>query len=382
MGSPICFWPALAPAPSGPPSTGFCQIIVETSFRCYSVLVLIDSFGRKLDYLRVSVTDRCNLRCVYCMPPEGVEWKPHGSMLRFEETLRLCRIMAELGIRKIRVTGGEPLLLKGLALFIKNLKGLPGIERLSLTSNGFLLAAYLDEAEALSPGSLPDGVNLSLDALDPRSFSRISRDSKHRPEEILSHIDRLLEKHVQVKINCVPVRGFNEEEIAPLAGLARDRNIAVRFIELMPLGPGSELKPIPGSETAAIIEKAHGRLMPLVGIGTKGPGTEASGPAVYYSLPGFAGKIGFINPMSQGFCEACNRLRLTADGLLKPCLSDALARDLKELLRAGASDSEIAEAIVETIAKKPKFHKLSPVYGTLPAESEGPHPDGMFGIGG
>ena len=305
------------------------------------------------------------------MPEEGVEWKAHETMLTFEEILRLCRIMAELGIRKIKVTGGEPLVRRGTAAFLKNLRALPGIVKVTLTTNGFLLGAYLDEAETFPPGSLPDGVNISLDAIDGERFSQMTRMPGISPAGIFPHIDRLLEKNVPVKINCVPVRGFNEEEIVPLAALARDKNIAVRFIELMPMGSASGLEPVSGTETAALIEEAYGSLAPYAGV-------EGNGPAVYYSLPGFKGKIGFINAVSRGFCETCNRLRLTSEGFLKPCLSASLDTDLRALLRSNASDTELAEAIVKTAARKPLFHNFSGVYGAAAAQ----HSDGMFGIGG
>ena len=333
--------------------------------------MLIDSFNRTLDYLRVSVTDRCNLRCVYCMPASGVEWKPHGAMLTFEEIIRLCRIMADLGIRKIKVTGGEPLVRRGLASFVKNLKSLPGIEKVTLTTNGLLLGAYLDEAEALFPDSLPDGVNISLDALDPDRFKRITRIENSSPAEILRLIGRLIEKNIPVKLNCVPIRDLNMEEIIPLAALAKDKNISVRFIELMPLGSAAGLEPVTGGETAAILEKAYGVLSPL-------PGVHGSGPAVYYSLRGFTGKIGFINPLTHGFCETCNRLRLSSEGFLKPCLSADLALDLKTLLRNGASDAELAKEITAVAAKKPQFHTFSNIYSPVQEK----HSDGMSVIGG
>ena len=337
--------------------------------------MLLDSFGRKLDYLRISVTDRCNQRCVYCMPPEGVKWKPHDSLLRFEEILRLCRVMAELGISRIRVTGGEPLVRRGVAAFLKGLKLIHGVKKVSLTTNGFFLGAYLDEAEALSPASFPDCINISLDALDVERFKRITRTENFNPMDVLPIIDRLLEKQILVKLNCVPVRGLNEEELLPLAALARDRNISVRFIELMPLGSAGGFKPISGSETAAQIERAFGLLTPF-------PGVEGSGPAEYFSLPGFAGKIGFINPLSRGFCGSCNRLRLSSDGKLKPCLSDVKFLDLKTMLRSGASDEALAEAVKEAVSKKPRHHNLSPIYGAPEGESGNFHKDGMFGIGG
>ena len=335
--------------------------------------MLIDSFGRTLDYLRVSVTDRCNLRCVYCMPPEGVPWKAHDSMLRFEEILHLAGIMAGLGISKIKVTGGEPLVRRGMNFFLKNLKAVSGIERVTLTTNGLLLGRYLDEAETPGEGALPDGINISMNAIDGGRFGRLTGETKARPKEILSNIDRLIEKRIRVKINCVPVRGFNEEEILPLTLLAREKDIAVRFIELMPLGSGADLKPVPGGETAALIEKAFGTLTPFSGV-------EGSGPAVYYSLPGFAGKIGFINPVSRGFCETCNRLRLTSEGFLKPCLSSSTGVDLRALLRSGASDADIADAITETAIKKPGFHTFSDVY--TDAGNKERKPDGMFKFGG
>ena len=339
--------------------------------------VLTDSLGRTLDYLRVSITDRCNLRCLYCMPPSGVQWKPHNDMLTFEEILRIIKIMAELGLRKIRVTGGEPLLRRGISSFIKNLKAVPNIEKVRLTTNGLLLNAYLKEAETLGDNSLPDGINISLDALDSGRYRRLTRgafsgdeSSAAGPEMILSIIDRLIEKKINVKINCVPLRAVNEEEISCVAALAKNKNIAVRFIELMPLGSSASFLPVTGNETAALIEKAFGKLIPFSGI-------EGSGPAVYYSLENFTGKIGFINPVTHGFCETCNRLRLTSEGFLKLCLSDDLGVDLRELIRNGAANDELSRVIIEAAAKKPHFHTLSGIYGN----SEN-HTCGMFKIGG
>jgi len=286
------------------------------------------------------------------MPPEGVPWKPHESMLSFEEITRIVGNMAELGIRKIKVTGGEPLVRRGLAAFLKTLKTFPGIENVTLTTNGLLLGSYMDEVETISPGAMPDGINISLDALDPQRFRRITRQEEREPEEILTFIDRLLGKNVNVKLNCVPVRSFNDEEIVPLAALARDKEIAVRFIELMPLGSAAAFQPIPGKEIETLLEKTFGPLTPFSGL-------CGNGPAVYYCLPGFAGKIGFINAITHGFCESCNRLRLTSEGFLKLCLSNDLGLDLRELLRSGASDSELSLAIKEAAAKKPGAHTFS-----------------------
>jgi cyclic pyranopterin phosphate synthase len=292
-------------------------------------------------------------------------------MLGFEEVTRIVRIMAELGIRKIKVTGGEPLVRRGVAVFLKTLKTLPGIEKVTLTTNGLLLGSYMEEAETLSPASLPDGINISLDALDPQRFRLITRHEGNAPVEILPLIDRLLSKDIQVKLNCVPVRSFNEEEIVPLAALARDKEIAVRFIELMPLGSAAVLQPIPGKEIEAVLEKSFGPLTPFSGI-------CGNGPAVYYCLSGFTGKIGFINAITHGFCGSCNRLRLTSEGFLKLCLSSDLGLDLRKLLRTGACDSELSLAITEAVTKKPKSHTLSEVYAALPKA----HTEDMSAIGG
>jgi len=336
--------------------------------------MLVDTFGRVINYLRVSITDRCNLRCVYCMPPEGVEWKPHNTMLRFEEILRLCGIMAGLGIRKIKVTGGEPLVCRGVPEFIKNLKALPGIENVTLTTNGVLLGAYLDETETTgySTEAVPDGVNISLNALEPRRYGQISRYDGTNPAVILSLIDRLLEKGVTVKLNCVPIRSFNEDEILPISALAKEKNIAVRFIELMPLGSAGTLQPVSGGEIAEMLEKTYGTLTPYSGI-------LGNGPAVYYSLPDFTGKIGFINAISYGFCETCNRLRLTSEGALKLCLANELCIDLRKMLRSGACDEDLIQAVNEAVAKKPRFHSLSKVYGASLTEKPAA---GMSCIGG
>ena len=278
--------------------------------------------------------------------------------------------MAELGVRKIKVTGGEPLLRRGTPSLIKNLKSIPKIEKVTFTTNGLLLGAYLDEVAALGEDSLPDGINISLDALDSERYKYITRSENADPQKILSLIDCFLEKKINVKINCVPVRSVNEEEIISFTILAKDKNITVRFIELMPLGSAVSFQPVHGSEVAARIEKAFGKLIPFSGV-------DGSGPASYYSLEGFTGKIGFINPVTHGFCETCNRLRLTSEGYLKLCLSNDLGEDLREPIRSGISDNELVQIIIEAVAKKPQFHTLSGIYG-----ASDKHPCGMSKIGG
>jgi cyclic pyranopterin phosphate synthase len=307
-----------------------------------------DSFGRTIDYLRVSITDRCNLRCVYCMPPEGVDLMPHNDVLRFEEITRICRVMAGMGIKKIKVTGGEPLVRRGAVDFIRSLKKLPGIENVTMTTNGMLLGECID---ALADAGL-DALNISLDTLDKTNFRRITRCEEYEGlDKILAAVSRAAKRRLSVKINCVPLRGINEGDIAKIAGLAKDRAVAARFIELMPLGAAAALRPIPADEVKNLLEKEYGRLNPAeVKLG--------NGPAAYYTLPGFSGYIGFISALSRAFCENCNRLRLTASGLLKPCLSSDINTGLRSLLRGGVTDSELERAMSETILRKPLRHNF------------------------
>jgi cyclic pyranopterin phosphate synthase len=303
------------------------------------------------------------------MPPQGVESKPHTSILSFEDILRICGIMADLGIRKIKVTGGEPLVRKGTTAFIHKLKAIPGIEQVTITTNGILLENYLDELAAVPLA----GINVSLDALNPEVFRHITRcNHPGYPDAILHSIERVRSLGMPVKINCVPQRGLNHTELADIAALAEKTVNAVRFIELMPLGCAGEMEPIPGAELRSILQERFGSLKPV---------TEklGNGPAVYYEIPGFAGKIGLINAVTEGFCESCNRLRLTPEGLLKPCLSSNIALDLQTLLHSGASDAQLMEAIQGLAAKKPVSHNFSDIYGN---KKENHTDKVMSGIGG
>jgi len=299
------------------------------------------------------------------MPQEGIEWKPHDQILTFEEINRLVTIMANLGVQNIKITGGEPLLRSGLPDLLKTIKAISGINKVTLTTNGVLLGRYLDETAAIA-----DGVNISLTALDAGRYMHITRcENKESlnpmPQTILPLIDRLLEKQITVKINCVLIRSVNEQEIIPITSLAKDKNIIVKFIELMPIGSASGFKSVPGTEAAMMIEKVFGTLCPYNEI-------IGSGPAVYYSLPDFKGKIGFINAISRNFCKTCNRLRLTSEGNLKLCLSSGLTLDLRNLIRSCLSDSEIAAAITDFVKNKPDYHSF---FKEL-------HPDNMSEIGG
>jgi cyclic pyranopterin phosphate synthase len=279
------------------------------------------------------------------MPPEGIGWMPHDEVLRFEEILRLCWIMAALGIKSVKVTGGEPLVRRGVAGLVGELKAITGINHVSLTSNGMLLGDYL---EALVAAGL-DAVNISLDTMNEEKFRQLTRTEGF--DTVLSAIDRAVELKLKVKINCVPIRAFNEEDIVKIAAMAHNKDITVRFIELMPLGSAAVLHPLPVDEVMAVIEREYGTLKPSAE-------KLGNGPAVYYTLQGFVGHVGFISALSHSFCQDCNRLRLTASGLLKPCLSSDLSLDLRNLVRSGAGDREIADSIRGLVAKKPARHRF------------------------
>lgn len=301
-----------------------------------------DGFGRTIDYLRISVTDRCNLRCRYCMPEEGVEWLSHEQILRYEDILRLAAIFAKLGVRKVRLTGGEPLARKGLATLVAGLRAIDGIREVAVTTNGTLLAAQL-------PGLLAaglTGVNISLDTLREETFRRITR--REGVGRTVAAIDDCLAAGLPVKVNCVPIAP--EEELVELAGLARDRPLAVRFIELMPIGLGKDLHGRREDELRTLLERAYGSLTPY-------EGHLGSGPSRYVSPPGFQGQIGFISSLSHQFCDRCNRVRLTANGFLKTCLQYDRGVWLRPLL--DGPDEALERAIVAAVRDKPAAHQFA-----------------------
>jgi cyclic pyranopterin phosphate synthase len=286
--------------------------------------------------------------------PCGILPLSHGEILSYEEILRIVRIMAPLGIRKIKITGGEPLVRRGAAELIKEVKRTAGIEKVTITSNGVLLLHYLDDI--LRAGI--DGINLSLDTLDGETFSRITGAGVSGPaagnsfSNIRSFLDLAGNLPVPVKINCVPIKGVNSGELAAIAGLAKNSGVFVRFIELMPLGCAAAFEGVPEREIADLLETAYGPLE----LCREKPG---NGPASYYSIKGFAGKIGFISPLSHNFCESCNRLRLGSAGLLRPCLAFSTGLDLRGLLRGGETDEGIARAVIALAAKKGQGHNFS-----------------------
>ena len=310
-----------------------------------------DQFQRKIEYLRISVTDCCNLRCRYCMPAHGVKKMAHADILTYEEILRDVRALARLGIRKVRLTGGEPLVRRDIKRLVRGLKEIPGIETVAVTTNGVLLGTMMDE---LIDAGL-DAVNLSLDTLDGGKFFSITR----RPlfGAVMETLERLTqETRLDVKMNCVPIAGVNDDEITALAALARDYPIKMRFIELMPIGCARTegYRGVPMDEVRTRLRAAFGALLP-VGEATHGRAVP-KGPAAYVQPAGFAGAIGFIDAMEHKFCDTCNRVRLTAEGFLKLCLYSNTGLDTRALLRGGASDAALARAIACAVWKKPEEH--------------------------
>lgn len=304
---------------------------------------MIDGNGRLIDYLRISVTDKCNLRCKYCMPSGGINLMPHEEILTLEEIYRVVSVMAKLGIKKVRFTGGEPLVRKNLTKLIGDINVIPGIEEISMTTNGILFA---DMAQDLKTAGLKS-VNISLDTLDSDRFTQIT--GVNGVESVLASVDAALNEGLKVKINSVLCREFNEQDILALANIAKERNIDVRFIELMPIGCGKDFTGISSDEIMNKLENNFGKAKIFAG-------KVGNGPAVYYEFEGFAGKIGFISPMSHKFCSECNRVRLTCDGDLKLCLHYNKGIDLKEILRSGCSDSELLNVIKDAVMRKPKEH--------------------------
>lgn len=303
---------------------------------------MLDGLQRNIDYLRISVTDRCNLRCVYCMPEDGVAWMPHEDVLRYEEILRLARIFAGLGGRRIKLTGGEPLVRRGLPDLVAGLRAIDGIEEVTLTTNGILLAEQLPELLEAGLG----GVNVSLDSVREETFCRLTR--REGVERTLAGIDTCLAAGIPTKINCVPVAA--EEDLLALAELARTRPLPVRFIELMPIGLGKGLPRRGEAELRALLEGAFGPLTPY-------SERLGNGPCRYYTLPGFQGQIGFISAVSHQFCDRCNRVRLTANGFLKTCLQYDRGVWLRPLL--AGSDEALTAAVAEAIRQKPAAHQFS-----------------------
>ena len=305
---------------------------------------MLDNQGRTIDYLRVSVTDRCDLRCKYCMPEEGVPQTSHNEILRYEEILRIVGIMSQLGIRKVRLTGGEPLVRKGLSSLVAGLKATQGIEKVVLTTNGRLLSEQLPEL--ISAGL--DGVNISLDAIDEAVFREITR--REGVDKVLASIDEALKyPQLKVKLNCVPMPENASQIIPMVRRFLQNERLSLRFIELMPIGLGQGSVGISEAELRAMLEAELGDMTPL-------PHINTDGPCRYYRLGSFPGRIGFISAVSNCFCNTCNRVRLTSNGFLKTCLQFDNGIELRPLLNL--SDEELLSKMRDAILQKPERHRF------------------------
>lgn len=302
-----------------------------------------DKFGREIDYLRVSVTDKCNLRCIYCMGEKDNNFLKNDEKLTDDEIYRIVKESSELGIKKVRITGGEPLVRPDLVKIVSKINSIPGIEEIYLTTNGILLADMIDE---LAANGLK-GVNISLDSLNEERFNKVTRLGKLN--KVLEAIDKSIALGIKVKLNTVIVNDINEDEIIDFVNLTKEKKIDVRFIELMPIGVAINYKGVTNEDVLKVISESYSDYEEVVR-------SKSGGPASYIKLKDAKGKIGFISAISNCFCEDCNRIRLTAEGFLKQCLHFDYGIDLKSKLRSGISDEELRKLIYDNIYDKPEKH--------------------------
>jgi cyclic pyranopterin phosphate synthase len=314
-----------------------------------------DLYGHRISYLRVSITDRCNERCTYCMPQELQEWLPREEILTFEETLRLICIAAELGVSKVRITGGEPLTRRNVIDFIRRIPEISNITSIGLSTNGTLLTRQITSGKTMAKALREAGVqsvNISLDTLDREVYSQITGRDFHA--QVREGIDAAIAVGFdQIKLNTVLMRGRNEDQLIPLIEFAGARDLILRFIEMMPVSTTEVLSEgnfMSILEAKRLIESVYGSLIPETEFRT-------NGPASYYQIPGRKQRIGFIGAMTNlHFCENCNKLRLTCDGKLRPCLGSYLEFDIMKPLRAGASDEELKQFFLDVVDRKPREH--------------------------
>ena len=303
---------------------------------------LIDNHGRPISYLRLAVTDRCNLRCFYCMPEEGVKYLPKPHLMTFEEMLRMARIMAQMGISKVRITGGEPFVRNELMRFLKDLKAIEGIEQIHITTNGVLTAPLIPELKDLGINS----VNLSLDTLDRERFKEMTR--RDELPQVLATLERLIEHEIPTKINAVVMAGKNDQDILPLVELTKTKPVSVRFIEEMPFNGSGINKEAFMSHTSIVnlIKKQYPSLHKLT--------DEPHSTSYNYSINGHQGTVGVIAAYSRTFCGTCNRIRVTPTGTLKTCLYDDGVLNIRDLLRSDASDFDISEKLKNAFTHRSK----------------------------
>lgn len=305
--------------------------------------MLYDNHGRIINYVRLAVTDRCNLRCFYCMPEEGIQFVPRKELLSYEEMEQIIRVLAGLGIEKVRITGGEPFVRRDLMPFLEKIAAIDGIRKIALTTNGVLAAPYVKDFKRLKITS----VNLSLDSLDPARFYEVTRRDEF--DAVMGTLDALLQHDIGVKINTVVMQGQNEQDILPMVEMTRELPVSLRFIEEMPFnGSGQHYGEWLWNHRRIIehIREAYPEL-------SKIPDPPHS-TSYNYSIPGHRGTVGVIAAFSRTFCGTCNRIRITPQGLLKTCLYDSGIFNVRDLLRAGAGDAELAGAFLEAIGHRAK----------------------------
>ncbi len=307
-----------------------------------------DAQGRRIDYLRLSVTDRCNCRCAYCMPADGVPMLSHDDVCSFEELARITEACCELGVTKVRLTGGEPLARRGLLGLVRMLREVPGVRELAMTTNATLLAPVASELRAAGL----DRINVSLDSLRPERYAAITRGA--RLDDALAGLRAAHDAgFTGTKVNCVLMGGVNDDEVADIAGLAREKPVDVRFIELMPIGEAAGWPRARFVDASAVL----GAVPELAPVGT-------DGVAELFSAPGWAGRVGLIRPMTHRFCAGCTRIRVTADGRLKPCLHSADEVDLR-----GLAGEALREALLAGIALKPAHHDMDGAHASESARA-------------
>ena len=311
---------------------------------------MTDQYGRQVRYLRISLTDRCNLRCRYCMPEQGVDLCAHADLLRYEEIVDIARAALDCGIDTFKLTGGEPLVRRGVPVLVAALKALPGTRQVTLTTNGLLLGEQLD---ALVAARL-DAVNVSLDTLDETQYHTLTRRA-FAPGAVVDTV-RAAARRLPAKINAVLLPETADQWL-PLARLAADPGVDVRFIEQMPIGKGEADPGLAGDKVLAVLRQAWPDLAPC-------HEPRGNGPAHYYKSAGLTGRIGFIDAVSHRFCASCNRLRLTCTGMLRPCLCYDDGTDLRALLRGGAGPDELKKAVEQAIAAKPQGHCFGAGHGS------------------
>ena len=343
-----------------------------------------DRYGHRISYLRVSITDRCNERCTYCMPRELQEWLPREDVLTYEETLRLIRIATELGVSKVRITGGEPLTRRDVLGFFERLPAIEGLNDIGISTNGTLLSRPCSRRPVGDVKAAPDfvvgashseaateeniaqalraagvkSVNISLDTLDREAYAQTT--GRDYLPQVLEGIDAAMAARFPlIKLNCVLMRGRNEDQLIPLVEFAAERGLMLRFIELMPVSHSDVLDEsnfLPVAEARRRLEQQFGALIPE-------PTFRTNGPSSYYKVAGREQRIGFIGAMTNlHFCESCNKLRLTCDGKLRPCLGSYLEFDIMKVLRAGATDAELKRFFLDVVERKPEQHDFRESY--------------------